>query len=109
MPTHNPLMASESTKSRPAPTDEPNIVRFPAAQKPAGQKSADSNKPVARAADSEEPLSTRALIGVGIFLVVLVLAGVWLMDTLRDIGKMQDCAMQGRRNCAPIETPPRER
>ncbi len=100
-------MTSESTKSRPAPADKPNIVRFPAAQKPAGQKFAGG--PAPQTADSEEPLSTRALIGVGIFLVVLVLAGVWLMDTLRDIGKMQDCAMQGRRNCAPIATPPRER
>jgi hypothetical protein len=102
-------MASESTKTRPAPEDELNIVRFPAAQKPVSQKSAGLNRPAPQAADSEEPLSTRALIGVGIFLVVLVLAGVWLMDTLRDIGKMQDCAMQGRRNCAPIETLPRER
>jgi hypothetical protein len=102
-------MASESTKSRPPPADEPNIVRFPAAQKPGGQKSAGSARPAAQSTDSEEPLSTRALIGVGIFLVVLVFAGVWLMDTLRDIGKMQDCAMQGRRNCAPIETPPRDR
>jgi hypothetical protein len=102
-------MASETTKSRPAPADEPNIVRFPAAQKTAGQKSAGSARPTPQAADSEEPLSTRALIGIGIFLVVLVFAGVWLMDTLRDIGKMQDCAMQGRRNCAPIETPARER
>jgi hypothetical protein len=31
------------------------------------------------------------------------------MDTLRDLGKMQDCAMQGRRNCAPIEVPQRDR
>ncbi len=54
-------------------------------------------------------MSTGALIGIGLFLAALVLAGVWLMDTLRDIGKMQDCAMQGRRNCAPIEAPPRDR
>lgn len=51
----------------------------------------------------EEPLSTRALIGIGVFLVVLVLSGVWLMNTLRDMGQIQDCAMQGRRNCAPID------
>jgi len=43
------------------------------------------------------------------FLVVLVGGGVWLMSTLRDISRMQDCAMQGRRNCAPIEVPARER
>lgn len=43
------------------------------------------------------------------FLVVLIGGGVWLMSTLRDISRLQDCAMQGRRNCAPIEVPARER
>ncbi|HEY4863766.1 MAG TPA: hypothetical protein VIH65_06600 [Xanthobacteraceae bacterium] len=80
-------------------------MRFPAAQKSAS----GLNKTAPRPAGSEEPLSTGALIGIGIFLVLLVLSGVWLMNTLRDMGKMQDCAMQGRRNCAPIETPPRDR
>jgi len=58
---------------------------------------------------SEEPLSDKALIGIGLLIVFLVVAGVWLFDTLRDIGKMQDCAMQGRRNCAPISLPSRDR
>ena len=43
------------------------------------------------------------------FLVVLIGGGVWLMSTLRDMSRLQDCAMQGRRNCAPIEVPARER
>lgn len=43
------------------------------------------------------------------FLVVLIAGGVWLMNTLRDVSRLQDCAMQGRRNCAPIEVPARER
>ena len=43
------------------------------------------------------------------FLVVLIGGGVWLMSTLRDVSRLQDCAMQGRRNCAPIEVPARER
>ncbi len=43
------------------------------------------------------------------FLLVLIAGGVWLMITLRDISRLQDCAMQGRRNCAPIEVPARER
>ena len=98
-------MATESGKSGGAPGGAPNIVRFPAAQKSAS--SPDRRPPPG--ADGEEPLSTGALIGIGIFLAVLVLSGVWLMNTLRDMGKMQDCAMQGRRNCAPIEVPPRER
>jgi hypothetical protein len=104
MPSHNPSMASESSKNSDAPAGAPNIVRFPAAQ-----KSASSLKTAPRPADGEEPLSTSALIGIGVFLVALVLSGVWLMNTLRDMGKMQDCAMQGRRNCAQIETPPRDR
>lgn len=98
-------MASESGKSGDAPGGAPNIVRFPAAQKSAS----GPDRRLPQGADGEEPLSTGALIGIGIFLVVLVLSGVWLMNTLRDMGKMQDCAMQGRRNCAPIEVPLRER
>jgi len=76
------------------------VVPFPAAQNSAKRPPS---------ANDEEPLSAGALIGIGIFLVALVVGGVWLMNALRDIGKMQDCAMQGRRNCAPIEMPPRDR
>ena len=97
-------MASEPSKNSDAPVGAPNIVRFPAAR-----SASRLNKPTPRPSDGEEPLSTGALIGIGIFLVLLVLSGVWLMNTLRDMGKMQDCAMQGRRNCAQIETPPRDR
>jgi len=41
------------------------------------------------------------------FFAVLVLAGVWLLGTMADIRKVQDCAAQGRRNCATIEAPAR--
>ena len=43
------------------------------------------------------------------FLVVLVAAGIWLLVTMADIRKVQDCAAQGRRNCATIEIPDRAR
>ena len=43
------------------------------------------------------------------FLVVLVAAGIWLLGTMADIRKVQDCAAQGRRNCATIEVPERAR
>ena len=39
---------------------------------------------------------------------LLVELGVWIADTIADMEKAQDCAMQGRQNCAPIEAP-RER
>ena len=43
------------------------------------------------------------------FLVVVVAAGVWLLGTMAELRKAQDCAAQGRRNCATIEIPGRAR
>jgi hypothetical protein len=49
----------------------------------------------------------RALMNVIALVVVafLVSAGVWLADTIADMERDQDCMMQGRANCAPIELP----
>ena len=41
------------------------------------------------------------------FFVVLVAAGIWLLGTMADVRKAQDCAGQGRRNCGTIEVPAR--
>ena len=41
------------------------------------------------------------------FFALLVTAGVWLLGTLADLRKVQDCAAQGRRNCATIDAPVR--
>jgi hypothetical protein len=43
------------------------------------------------------------------FLVVLVGAGIWLLNSMAEVRKVQDCAAQGRRNCAMIEAPQRSR
>jgi hypothetical protein len=45
-----------------------------------------------------------AVIGLMIA-VVLVIAGYYLMTALRNQGKMEDCLMSGRSNCAPIDIP----
>jgi hypothetical protein len=37
------------------------------------------------------------------FTTILALAGVWLVIQLADLRKNQDCALSGRRNCAPID------
>jgi hypothetical protein len=34
---------------------------------------------------------------------VLIGVGVWLADTIADMERQQDCVLQGRQNCAPIE------
>jgi hypothetical protein len=43
------------------------------------------------------------------FFAVLVAAGVWLLGSMADLRKVQDCAAQGRRNCASIDVPERPR
>jgi hypothetical protein len=43
------------------------------------------------------------------FFLVLVAAGIWLLGTRADVRKVQDCAAQGRRNCATIEVPEQAR
>jgi hypothetical protein len=41
------------------------------------------------------------------FFAVLVAAGIWLLSTMADVRKAQDCAGQGRRNCESIDVPGR--
>jgi hypothetical protein len=36
---------------------------------------------------------------------LLITAGVWIADTIAVMEKDEDCIMQGRINCAPIELP----
>ncbi len=38
-------------------------------------------------------------------LILLVGFGVWIADAIGDLQREQDCLMQGRSNCAPIEAP----
>jgi hypothetical protein len=42
-----------------------------------------------------------------VFFVAVVGGGIWLLDTLIDQRTLDDCAAQGRHNCAPISAPAR--
>ena len=57
--------------------------------------------------EQDEPIDYRHrmimnLIALAI-LISLVGLGVWIADTISDLQKEQDCLVQGRSNCAPIE------
>lgn len=39
------------------------------------------------------------------FFAVVLAAGIWLLATMADVRKVQDCAAQGRRNCGSIDVP----
>jgi flagellar biogenesis protein FliO len=55
--------------------------------------------------DEEAAGRSRTLVALG-FVLLLVLGGVWLVDHLREQAAREDCFMQGRSNCAPIDTNP---
>jgi hypothetical protein len=53
--------------------------------------------------DPKEPVSRRAaLIGLAVTAALVVL-GLVLVKILGDAGRMQDCALSGRTNCAPLD------
>ena len=47
-----------------------------------------------------------AVIGL-ILVLVLVVIGYYLVEALRQNANLQDCVMSGRKNCAPIDVPPK--
>jgi hypothetical protein len=61
--------------------------------------------------DEEESDRDRMMTNViiAVFLVVLVGGGIWLANTMVNLRQTQDCVLSGRRNCAEISLPPRER
>jgi hypothetical protein len=59
--------------------------------------------------DSDEGSRTVENLVLAGFFIVLVAAGIWLLGTMADVRKTQDCVAQGRRNCQTIEVPERSR
>jgi hypothetical protein len=59
-------------------------------------------------AQSSEPDDFRHRMTVNavafLFVVALVVAGVWLANTLATMRKTQDCIFAGKRGCGPVET-----
>jgi hypothetical protein len=57
----------------------------------------------------DEPINYRHRMLMNVMAVaivtVLVGMGVWLADTIAEMERNQDCVLQGRQNCAPIEIP----
>jgi hypothetical protein len=89
----------------------PNLTVAPAARPHAPPSGAD-NDFASYEQEQEEPIDYRQrmlmnMIAVAI-VILLISSGIWIADTISTTGKEQDCALQGRTNCAPIETPTRQ-
>jgi hypothetical protein len=61
--------------------------------------------------DHEVDVRRRMRINVIALVAVTLLVGfgVWIADTIAIMEKNQDCVLQGRVNCAPVELPPPNR
>ena len=57
--------------------------------------------------DDEERDRRAANIFLLVTAVVLIGAGVWLVDAMIKAKRADDCMSAGRRNCSPIEAPAR--
>jgi hypothetical protein len=53
----------------------------------------------------EERRRTRSNVAALVFAAVLIAVGWLLVQKLGASGRMEDCLMSGRTNCAPIKTP----
>lgn len=68
-------------------------------------------QPLMSVEDEEETPRERMVINViiAVFLVTLVGGGLWLANAMVSLRKGQDCVLSGRRNCADVSVPARER
>jgi len=53
--------------------------------------------------DPQEP-DPRRMVAVGLAVIAMLVAGgLLIVHKLREMSELQDCAMQGRSNCATID------
>jgi hypothetical protein len=57
--------------------------------------------PPHRDPEGEAPHRRGALVAI-VVILLLGVAGWWISARLRQASSIQDCVMQGRRNCAPV-------
>jgi hypothetical protein len=81
--------------------------RWPVSRHPPVRDLAEYER-AGESADDYRHRMTMNLLGL-LVTVILVVAGVWLVDKIAEMRKNQDCYLSGRRNCTPIEAPPVQR
>jgi len=67
----------------------------------------DTQSGPARDPDDDGGDRTLANIVLAVGFVVLVGGGIWLANAMVDARKADECIASGRRNCIPIDAPPR--
>jgi len=98
------------------PDDDGRVVPFRQRGVPRWRWPASGNLPVrdltkyeqGEIGDDYRHRMTMNILGL-LVTIVLVVAGIWLVDKIAEMRKNQDCYLSGRRNCTPIEAPPIQR
>lgn len=97
-PPHGNVARMEDDKDK-----EGSILRF------RHRKSSDLASPedlakFERGAEPEDYRHRMAMNVLGFATIAgLIFAGLWIVNSIADLRKNQDCALQGRRNCLSIE------
>ena len=68
------------------------------------QQQHDERTATRKAKERERMVTNLVLL---LIFAALVGIGVWISNAMLDARRADECISQGRRNCAPIETPPR--
>jgi hypothetical protein len=94
----------------PAPSDEPAEV--PPSDRPSdtsGPAVADIARFSRRGGDDDyrHRMVMNALAAAAC--LVLMLAGLWIANTMAQLRKTEDCLLSGRRTCAPLDLPTNDR
>ena len=100
----NCLMPNRNSSS---PDNGPRVVSFRRNNAGTRPPAAAPVEDLAKYERSEGPddYRHRMIVNVTVFVFVIGLigAGIWLADTMAAMRKNQDCALTGRRGCAPVE------
>jgi hypothetical protein len=69
----------------------------------------DEPAPSTKPDDDHEDERDRRITNIFLlaFFALIVGGGIWLVNAMIDQRQMDNCVAQGRRNCAPIDTPAR--
>jgi hypothetical protein len=67
-------------------------------------KQSDNRAQERRAEDRERTVTNIVLL---VIFAALVAVGVWISNAMLDARRADECIAQGRRNCNPVEAPPR--
>ncbi|HZP74874.1 MAG TPA: hypothetical protein VFB45_01910 [Pseudolabrys sp.] len=95
--------------NQPAENDpEHRVLNFPGREGSVRRPpSAEAPPQLRKDTGEEDDYRHRMIVNIAglSFVVLLIVAGIWLADTMATMRKNQDCVLSGRRGCTPVEAP----